>query len=113
MALRGRRGHYSNVPAVTKAWHEIVADLRRTSDVFDDWGMFAYTSADTGVDYLTEIDVGIWSSASTTRRGRLGAGEEGHRRRGDRTRRLDQRCHGSCREGEVDLVPEELAAGSA
>ena len=51
---------YSNVPAVSNAWHEIIAGLRRTSDVFDDWGMFAYTSASTGVDYLTEIDVGIW-----------------------------------------------------
>ena len=49
-----------NLPAVTKAWHEIVADLRRRTDVFDDWGMFAYTSGSTGVDYLTEIDVGIW-----------------------------------------------------
>ena len=39
---------------------EIIADLRRRTDVFDDWGMFAYTSGNTGVDYLTEIDVGIW-----------------------------------------------------
>ena len=52
--------NYTNLPAVTKAWHEIVADLRRRTDVFDDWGMFAYTSGNTGVDYLTEIDVGIW-----------------------------------------------------
>jgi glycolate oxidase len=28
---------YTQVPAVTKAWHEIVADLRRRTDVFDDW----------------------------------------------------------------------------
>ena len=52
--------NYTNLPSVTKAWHEIVADLRRRTDVFDDWGMFAYTSGNTGVDYLTEIDVGIW-----------------------------------------------------
>ena len=52
--------NFSDVPAVSRAWHEILADLRRKTDVFDDWGMFAYTSASTGVDYLTEIDVGIW-----------------------------------------------------
>ena len=97
---------YSNVPAVTKAWHEIVADLRRKTDVFDDWGMFAYTSANTGVDYLTEIDVGIWeqrlddaawaawvdakrqiAAVALANNGSISA------------------CHGSCREGEVDLVP--------
>ena len=48
--------NYTRLPSVTKAWHEIVADLRRKTDVFDDWGMFAYTSANTGVDYLTEIE---------------------------------------------------------
>lgn len=104
--------NYTNVPAVTKAWHGIVADLRRRTDVFDDWGMFAYTSADTGVDYLTEIDVGIWeqrldddawamwvkakrdiAAAALAHGGSISA------------------CHGSCREGEVDLVPRELGRG--
>ncbi|MCH6169954.1 FAD-binding oxidoreductase [Pseudonocardia alaniniphila] len=103
---------YTKIPAVTKAWHEIVADLRRRSDVFDDWGMFAYTSADTGVDYLTEIDIGIWeqhlgdqawdmwvnakrdiAAAALRHGGSISA------------------CHGSCREGEVDLVPQELGGG--
>src|SRR6478672_1041950 len=51
--------NYTDLPSVTKAWHEIVADLRRRTDVFDDWGIFAYTQGSTGVDYLTEI-VGIW-----------------------------------------------------
>ncbi|WP_433281873.1 FAD-binding oxidoreductase [Pseudonocardia xinjiangensis] len=103
---------YTRVPAVTKAWHEIVAGLRRRTDVFDDWGMFAYTSADTGVDYLTEIDIGIWeqqlgdeawelwvqakrdiAAAALRHGGSISA------------------CHGSCREGEVDLVPQELGRG--
>ena len=52
--------NYTNLPAVTREWHAIVAELRRRTDVFDDWGMFAYTNTATGVDYLTEIDVGIW-----------------------------------------------------
>jgi glycolate oxidase len=104
--------NYSNVPAVSRAWHEIVADLRRKTDVFDDWGMFAYTSAATGVDYLTEIDIGIWeqrlddaawaawvqakrdiAAVALANGGSMSA------------------CHGSCREGEVDLLPQELGKG--
>jgi glycolate oxidase len=104
--------NYTDLPSVTKAWHEIVAGLRRRTDVFDDWGMFAYTQGNTGVDYLTEIDVGIWeqqlddrawamwvqakrdiASVSLAHHGSISA------------------CHGSCREGEVDLVPDELGRG--
>ncbi len=36
--------NYTRLPAVSKVWHEVVAFLRRRTDVFDDWGMFAYTS---------------------------------------------------------------------
>ena len=61
LALRGRRDQLHQ-PARGHA-----ASGTRSSptcgaqtDVFDDWGMFAYTNGDTGVDYLTEIDVGIW-----------------------------------------------------
>jgi glycolate oxidase len=102
----------TEVPAVSKKWHDIVADLRRRTDVFDDWGMFAYTSADTGVDYLVEIDVGIWEQ-------RLD--EQAWRAWVDAKREIAavalshggsiSACHGSCREGEVDLVPEELGRG--
>ena len=74
--------------------------------------MFAYTSANTGVDYLTEIDIGIWeqrlddeawaawveakreiAAVALANGGSISA------------------CHGSCREGEVDLVPQELGRG--
>lgn len=104
--------NYTQLPAVTRAWHDIIAGLRRRTDVFDDWGMFAYTSGSTGVDYLTEIDVGIWeqhlddrawdmwvqakrdlASVALAHGGTVSA------------------CHGSCREGEVDLVPDELGRG--
>jgi glycolate oxidase len=104
--------NFTQLPEVRRKWHEIVAGLRARSDVFDDWGMFAYTSTRTGLDYLTEIDVGIWeqelddetwamwvqakrdiAAVALAHGGSISA------------------CHGSCREGEVDLVPQELGGG--
>ena len=104
--------NYTNLPAVTKAWHEIVADLRRRTDVFDDWGMFAYTSGNTGVDYLTEIDVGIWEQQLDDRAWEMWV----KAKRDIAAVALAHHgsisaCHGSCREGEVDLVPDELGRG--
>ena len=112
LALRDAAITYTDLPSVTKAWHEIVADLRRRTDVFDDWGMFAYTSGNTGVDYLTEIDVGIWEQQLDDRAWEMWV----------KTKRdiaavalahhgSISACHGSCREGEVDLVPDELGRG--
>ena len=97
---------------MTKAWHEIVADLRRRTDVFDDWGMFAYTSGNTGVDYLTEIDVGIWEQQLDDRAWEMWV----KAKRDIAAVALAHNgsisaCHGSCREGEVDLVPDELGRG--
>jgi glycolate oxidase len=101
--------NWTQLPEVRRRWHEIVADLRRRSDVFDDWGMFAYTSARTGVDYLTEIDVGIWEQELDDDTWRMWV---------DGKRAIAQvavdhggsisACHGACREGEVDVVPLEL-----
>ena len=104
--------NYTNLPSVTKAWHEIVADLRRRTDVFDDWGMFAYTSGNTGVDYLTEIDVGIWEQQLDDRAWEMWV----KAKRDIAAVALAHHgsisaCHGSCREGEVDLVPDELGRG--
>jgi glycolate oxidase len=101
--------NWTALPSVRREWHRIVADLRRRSDVFDDWGMFAYTSARTGVDYLTEIDVGIWEQELdeeawamwVAAKRDIAAVAIAHG--GSMTA-----CHGSCREGEVDLVPQEL-----
>jgi glycolate oxidase len=100
---------WSELPAVRREWHAIVADLRRRTDVFDDWGMFAYTNGATGVDYLTEIDVGIWEQELDEETWRIWV---------DAKRRIAQvavahggsisACHGACRAGEVDVVPEEL-----
>jgi glycolate oxidase len=86
--------------------------LRRRTDVFDDWGMFAYTSGSTGVDYLTEIDVGIWEQQLDDRawamwvKAKRDIAAVAIAHQGSITA-----CHGSCREGEVDLVPEELGRG--
>ena len=53
---------YSQLPAVREKWHAIAAGLRERFDMFDDWGMFAYTNGafKPWGDYLTEIDIGIW-----------------------------------------------------
>lgn len=104
--------NYTDLPAVTREWHAIVEKLRRKHDVFDDWGMFAYTSSDTGVDYLTEIDIGIWEEKldDTTWAAFVDAKREiaavSLKYGGSISA-----CHGSCREGEVDLVPQELGGG--
>src|SRR5439155_986759 len=35
---------YTELPAVREEWHAIAAKLRDRFDMFDDWGMFAYTN---------------------------------------------------------------------
>jgi glycolate oxidase len=106
--------NWSALPRVREEWHEIVARLIERYPVFDDWGMFAYTNGayKPWGDYLTEIDVGIWEQelndevwaawVECKREIAAVALEHG----GSITA-----CHGSCREGEVDLVPHELGGG--
>jgi glycolate oxidase len=105
---------YSQLPAVREKWHAIAAGLCERFDMFDDWGLFAYTNGafKPWGDYLTEIDIGIWemqwdeeswaawveakrdiAAVALERGGSISA------------------CHGSTREGEVDLVPFELGGG--
>ena len=104
--------NWTELPAVTREWHAIVDGLRRRSDVFDDWGMFAYTSGRTGVDYLTEIDVGIWEQELDDEtwamwvQAKREIAEVAVRHGGSISA-----CHGACREGEVDVVPDELGGG--
>lgn len=101
--------NWTALPAVTREWHRIVGDLRRRSDVFDDWGMFAYTSARTGVDYLTEIDVGIWEQELDEETWELWvAAKRDIAAVAIAHGGSISACHGSCRAGEVDLVPDEL-----
>jgi glycolate dehydrogenase FAD-linked subunit len=105
---------HSQLPVVREKWHAIAGRLIERFDMFDDWGMFAYTNGafKPWGDYLTEIDIGIWemkwdeeswaawveakrdiAAVSIEHGGSISA------------------CHGSCREGEVDLVPLEMGGG--
>ncbi|MDV6011699.1 FAD-binding oxidoreductase [Haloechinothrix sp. LS1_15] len=101
--------NWTELPQVRLEWHRIIDDLRERFDMFDDWGIFAYTSAATGVDYLTEIDVGIWEqelddeSWAAWVKAKRDIAEVAVRYGGSISA-----CHGACREGEVDLVPVEL-----
>jgi glycolate oxidase len=106
--------NFSALPAVREEWHAIVARLREKHDMFDDWGMFAYTNAayKPWGDYLTEIDVGIWEerwdedSWQAWVEAKRDIAAVALRHGGSISA-----CHGSCREGEVDLVPVELGGG--
>lgn len=104
--------NYGQLPAVREEWHDIIANLQQRHEIFDDWGMFTYTLADTGVDYLTELDVGIWEQQLDDEtwaawvRAKRDLAEVAIRHGGSISA-----CHGSCREGEVDLVPLELGGG--
>ena len=63
-------------------------------------------------DYLAEIDIGIWEQELG--RGELeGLGLPSARSRASRSSPAarSSACHGSCRVGEVDLVPRELGGG--
>lgn len=104
--------NYSQLPAVREKWHRIVDDLRERYDRFDDWGMFSYTQRAGGGDYLTEIDVGIWEQELDDEmwaawvKAKTDISRVALEHGGSITA-----CHGSCREGEVDLVPLELGGG--
>jgi glycolate oxidase len=101
-------GRLPNRQVVPMSWH-----IERYP-VFDDWGMFAYTNGafKPWGDYLTEIDVGIWEqelddeswSAWVQCKRDIAAVALKH---GGSI----SACHGSCREGEVDLVPQEMGGG--
>ncbi len=105
--------NYSVLPRVREEWHAIVAGYRERYGIFDDWGMFAYTSGPYKPwgDYLVEIDVGIWEEhldddnwAAWVRCKRdisLVTLKYG----GSITA-----CHGATREGDAELVPAEMGS---
>ncbi len=105
---------YTELPAVRETWHAIASDLCERFDMFDDWGMFAYTNGafKPWGDYLTEIDIGIsemqWDERSWA--AWVDAKRELARVSIEHGGSITA-CHGSCREGEVDLVPLELGGG--
>jgi glycolate oxidase len=102
---------YSKLPEVRERWHRIVDSIIERYGIFDDWGMFAYTSGPYKPwgDYLAEIDVGIWEMEwnDDNWAGWVDAKREIARVSVESGGSISA-CHGSCREGEVDLVPVEL-----
>lgn len=105
---------YGELPAVREKWHAIARSLSERFDMFDDWGMFAYTNGafKPWGDYLTEIDIGIWEMRwdDQTWAAWVDAKRELARVSIEHGGSISA-CHGSCREGEVDLVPLELGGG--
>jgi glycolate oxidase len=105
--------NYSVLPQVREEWHAIVARYRERYGIFDDWGMFAYTSGPYKPwgDYLVEIDVGIWEQ-------RLN--DENWAGWVDCKREISEvtlkyggsitACHGATREGDAELVPAEMGS---
>jgi glycolate dehydrogenase FAD-linked subunit len=104
---------YSALPKVRDEWHALVAKYVERWDIFDDWGMFAYTNGSFKPwgDYLVEIDVGIWEQelndenwAAWVKLKREIA-EVSIKHGGSITA-----CHGATREGDAELVPTEMGS---
>jgi glycolate oxidase len=104
---------YSALPKVREEWHGLVARYRERYDIFDDWGMFAYTNGayKPWGDYLVEIDVGIWEqqlddenwAAWVNLKREIAEVSLAHG--GSITA-----CHGATREGDAELVPREMGS---
>jgi glycolate oxidase len=106
--------NYSALPQVTREWHAIVERYIERYGIFDDWGMFAYTNGafKPWADYLVEIDVGIWEQELNEENWagwvacKREIAEVALRHNGSITA-----CHGATREGDVELVPDEMGGG--
>ncbi|MFZ0385747.1 MAG: FAD-binding oxidoreductase [Solirubrobacteraceae bacterium] len=104
---------YTALPAVREKWHEIAARYVERYDIFDDWGMFAYTNGahKPWADVLAEIDMGLWEE-------RLD--DDGWQAFVSLKREIAQvaldhggsitACHGATRAGDAELVPREMGA---
>ena len=103
---------YDRVPVLRRKWHAIIDELcSRYPEMFDDWGMFAYTNGahKPWGDFLAEVDVGIREDLYTEET--WAAWVDAKREIGRAALEVGgslTACHGSCRAGEVDLVPDEL-----
>jgi glycolate oxidase len=105
--------NYSVLPKVREEWHAIVERYIGEYGIFDDWGMFAYTSGayKPWGDYLVEIDVGIWEQKLDDEnwaawvRCKREIAEVSLKYGGSITA-----CHGATREGDAELVPTEMGS---
>lgn len=108
--------NHSALPEVQRRWHEIVQRYVKQYDgVFDDWGMFMYSSNPFKAfgDYLTEIDIGVNELAWTdeTWAAWLRMKEEISEVVLEVGGSIST-CHGGCRPGDVELaMHKELAGG--
>lgn len=106
--------NYSELPEVKRKWHNVIDELIAKYDIFDNWGMFFYAQNPfKGYgDYLVEIDVGIqdqmlddetWAAWCKAKKeiSRIALEHGGS----------ISSCHGSTRDGEVELLPQELGYG--
>jgi glycolate oxidase len=105
---------YSELPAVREKWHAIASRYVEQYEIFDDWGMFAYTNGahKPWGDVCAEIDMGLWEE-------RLD--EAGWQAFISLKREIAQTvldhggsmtaCHGATRAGDAELVPQEMGGG--
>ena len=105
--------NYSVLPPVREEWHAIVARYRERYGIFDDWGMFAYTSGPhkPWADYLVEIDVGIWEQKLDEELWQ--AWVSCKREIAEVTLKYGgsiTACHGATRAGDAELVPTEMGS---
>jgi glycolate oxidase len=105
---------YSELPAVREKWHAIAARYVERYEIFDDWGMFAYTNGahKPWGDLLVEIDMGLheerldeagWQAFVSLK-------HEIAKTVLDHGGSLTA-CHGATRAGDAELVPVEMGAG--
>ncbi len=105
--------NYSVLPQVREEWHALVERARARHDIFDDWGMFAYTNGSFKPwgDYLVEIDVGIWEQQLDDENWaawvelKRAIAEVSLKYGGSITA-----CHGATRAGDAELVPTEMGS---
>src|SRR5680860_1368917 len=106
--------NWSVIPQVREEWTAIAQKYIDMYGIFDNWGMYCYTNASYKPwgDYLAEIDIGIWEEKLN---------DETWAGWVDFKRELAQvslkhggslsSCHGTTREGDAELVPEEMGGG--
>ena len=105
---------YSALPRIHEEWHSIVDRYADRYEVFDNWGMFAYTNAayKPWADFIAEIDIGIWEQKLDEET--WTAWVSCKREIAEATLRHGgtvSAAHGMTREGDVDLLPLELGGG--
>jgi glycolate oxidase len=106
--------NWSAIPKVREEWTAIAQKYIDKYGIFDNWGMYCYTSASYKPwgDYLTEIDIGIWEERLDDE---TWAGWHDFKTEIAKvTLKYGgsiSNCHGTTRYGDAELVPEEMGGG--